>query len=109
MVAEASRPAQAGVPVVTAPAELDYTNAAGFRAALDTATRVSPVLVADMSETGFCDTAGLHALVAAHKRAVAVGGQLRVVTGGPSVLRIFAITGIDRVIPQYASLDQALA
>jgi anti-sigma B factor antagonist len=62
--------------------------------------------VVDMSRTQFCDTAGLHALVDAHKRARAEGGQ---VVGGDTVLRIFSITGLDRVIPYFSSLEQALA
>jgi anti-sigma B factor antagonist len=64
--------------------------------------------VVDMTRTQFCDTAGLHALVGAHKQALAQGGQLRLATSSPSILRVFAITGIDRVIPRFTSLDSAL-
>ena len=62
-----------------------------------------------MSRTQFCDTAGIHAPVAAHKRVRAEGGQLLLVTGGAAVLRILSITGLDRVIPSFSSLEQALA
>jgi len=62
-----------------------------------------------MSRTRFCDTAGLHALVGAHKRAGAEGGGMRLVITGPAVARIFAITGLDGVIPHFASLGEALA
>jgi anti-sigma B factor antagonist len=99
-----------GVPVVVAPEEVDITNAAGLRAALlEAAGLGSGRLVVDMSRTQFCDTAGIHALVEAHKRAGAGGGEVRLVTTGPAVLRIFAITGLDNVIPYFASLDHALA
>jgi anti-sigma B factor antagonist len=66
-------------------------------------------LVVDMSRTQFCDTAGIHALVAAHKRAEAGRGEVRLVITGAAVLRIFAITGLDSVIPHFASLEDALA
>ena len=66
-------------------------------------------LVVDMSRTQFCDTAGIHALVGAHKRAEAGRGEIRLVTTGAAVLRIFAITGLDSVIPHFASLEEALA
>jgi anti-sigma B factor antagonist len=99
-----------GVPVVRAPGEVDVTNAAGLRAALvEAAADGHGTLVVDMARTQFCDTAGLHALVAAHKRAQAEGGRVLLVMGGAAVVRIFAITGLDSVIPHVTSLDEALA
>lgn len=99
-----------GVPVVVVPEDIDITNAAGLRAALLEAAEHGPGrFVVDMSRTQFCDTAGIHALVAAHKRAEAAHGEIRLVTADPAVLRIFAITGLDRVIPHFASLEEALA
>jgi anti-sigma B factor antagonist len=99
-----------GVPVVTAPGEIDVTNAAALRAALlEAATRGRGAMVADMSGTHFCDSAGLNVLVRAHKRARAEGGELLLVVPATTVLRIFAITGIDRIIPNFSSLEDALA
>jgi anti-sigma B factor antagonist len=99
-----------GVPVVTAPEEMDITNAAGLRAALRQAAAYgNRTLVVDMSRTQFCDSAGLSVLVRAHKRAQADGGELLLVICGAAVLRIFAVTGIERLIPTFPSLDQALA
>lgn len=99
-----------GVPVVVTPEEIDITNAAGLRAALLEAAAHGPgTFVVDMSRTQFCDTAGIHALVGAHKRAEAGHGEIRLVITGAAVLRIFAITGLDSVIPHYASLEEALA
>jgi hypothetical protein len=48
-------------------------------------------------------------LLAAHKRAQAEGGELLLVIPAIAVLRVFAITGMDRMIPNFTSLDQALA
>lgn len=99
-----------GVPVVTTPEEIDITNATGLRAALlQAAAPGNRTLVVDMSQTQFCDSAGLHVLVHTHKQAQADGGELRVVIGGAAVLRIFAATGIGRLIPTFPSLAQALA
>ena len=99
-----------GVPVVAAPEDIDITNAAGLRTALlQAASLGSGTFVVDMSRTQFCDTAGLHALVAAHKQARAAGGQLLLVTHGAAVDRILSITGLDRVIPTFPSLEEALA
>jgi anti-anti-sigma factor len=99
-----------GVPVVTAPEEIDITNAAGLRAALlEAAVHGSRTLVVDMAQTQFCDSAGLNVLVRAHKRARAEGGELLLVICATAVLRIFAVTGIDHLIPNFPNLEQALA
>ena len=83
-----------GVPVVRALEEIDITNAGDFRAALLVAAeRGAGITVVDLSRTQFCDSAGLHALVAAHKRARMAGGKVRLVVSDPHVLRIFAISG----------------
>ena len=99
-----------GVPVVAVPEEIDITNAPDLRSALlEAAADGHGTLVADMTRTRFCDSSGLHTLLAAHKRAQAEGGELRLVIPSTAVLRVFAITGIDRMIPNFTSLDQALA
>jgi anti-sigma B factor antagonist len=99
-----------GVPVVAAPEEIDITNAPMLRSALlEAAVRGHGTLVVDMARTRFCDSSGLHTLLAAHKRAQAEGGEVLLVISGSAVLRVFALTGIDRMIPNFASLDEALA
>jgi anti-sigma B factor antagonist len=99
-----------GVPVVAAPEEIDITNAGALRSALLHAAADGPrTLVVDMTRTRFCDSSGLHALIAAHNRAGADGRQLLLVIPSAAVLRVFALTAMDRVIPNVTSLDQALA
>jgi anti-anti-sigma factor len=62
-----------------------------------------------MTRTRFCDSSGFSVLVAAHQRALAEGGGLRlVIPDGSRVLRIFTMIGLGRFIPRFASLDQAL-
>ena len=98
-----------GVPIVTAPEEIDITNAAGLQAALlDAAGPGSAMVVVDMSGTRFCDSAGLNALVTADRRARADGGEIRLVAVGEAVARVVALTGVDRVVAVYASLEDAL-
>ncbi|HEU5392066.1 MAG TPA: STAS domain-containing protein [Streptosporangiaceae bacterium] len=98
-----------GVPVVRAPEDIDITNASDFREALlAAAERGAGSTVVDLSQTQFCDSADLHALVAAHKRARAADGEVRLVVSDPHVLRIFAISGLDQVIPCHGDVGQAL-
>jgi len=97
-----------GVPVVAAPEEIDVTTVYGLRAALASAARGQATVVVDMTRTHACDTTGLHVLVRAHKRALAQGGELLVISS-PDVRRLFAITGLDRVIRHFDGLDEAVA
>jgi len=99
-----------GIAVVVAPEEIDITNAPRLRAALlDAGSRGRAAVVVDMSGTRFCDTAGLHALVGAHRRAQAEGSRVLLVVAANAVLRILAITGLDQALAHFTSLDDALA
>jgi anti-sigma B factor antagonist len=89
-----------GVPVVTAPEEVDITNAPELRSALlKAAAHGHGTLVIDMTRTQFCDSSGLHTLLAAHKRAQAEGGEVLLAIAAAPVLRVLALTSIDRMIP----------
>ena len=99
-----------GVPVVAAPEEIDITNAGKLRwALLKAAANGHGTLVVDMTRTRFCDSSGLHALIAAHKRAEAEDREVLLVIPSTAVLRVFELTGLDRMIPTFASLAEALA
>lgn len=98
-----------GVPVLATPDEIDLNNAAEMAALLEATAQGDGTLVVDMSRTRFCDSAGLHVLVRAHSRAQALGGELLLVRPATPVRRVFAITGIDRLILHFSRLDEALA
>ena len=68
-----------GVPVMATPAEIDITTAEQLRAVLLAATEQYRTLVVDMTRTRFCDSAAVHALIAARKRVLAKGGELGLV------------------------------
>ena len=99
-----------GVPVVRTPAEVDITTADQLRVVLLAAARGNATVVVDMTGTSFCDTSGLNVLVRAHKRAVAEGGELRlVVPSGGAVPRILTLTRLDLFLPCFPSVARALA
>ncbi len=66
-----------GVPVVAAPAEIDITTAEQLGAVLLQAAGAGQPVVVDMTRTRFCDSAGIHAVLRAHERAVADDGEVR--------------------------------
>ena len=96
------------LPVVPAPEEINVATAYELRAALASAARGSATVIVDMTRTRSCDAVGLQVLVRAHKRALARGGEVRLVISSPDVLQLFVITGIDRVISHFSSLDDAV-
>jgi anti-sigma B factor antagonist len=98
-----------GLPVVSAPDEVDVSNAGQLRSALLAAAAGHPTIVIDLSATQFCDSSGLSVLVGALRRAMAEGGEVRLVARTPGVLRILGITGVGSLFALYTSLEEALA
>jgi len=98
------------VAVVTLPEEIDVTIADTVQeellAVMDAG---AALLVADMSTTNFCDSAGVSALVRAFRRASASGNSMRLVVGTPAVRRVLSITGVDRLMDTFPSVAASLA
>jgi anti-anti-sigma factor len=96
--------------VVPLPAEIDAANIGLVEAALASALASRPaVLIADGTSTVFCDSAGIAALIHAHRQAAATGAQLRVVITGSSVRRILELIGAEQLLLVYPSLTEAQA
>ena len=96
--------------VITLPQEIDISNSEQVREELLSLLNRGPaVLIVDMAETTFCDSAGVNALVRAHRRATANGAEIRVVVASLGVQRVLAITGVDRLISVYPSVTASLA
>ncbi len=99
-----------GLPIIASPAEIDIANAHELCEALIAACDTEHcTVVMDLTQTLLCDSNALNVLVRARKRTAAGGGELRLVIRDASLLRVFAVTGIDRMFPIFASLPEALA
>ena len=111
MMSESSRVASGpGVQavVVKLPAEIDVSDHGQVRDALTRPLRNGrAIVVADASETTFCDCAGVRALARAHHQAIAAGVQVRVVVS-PAVRRILTLTGMGELLRTYPSVPAAL-
>lgn len=96
--------------VVALPAEIDITIADRVREdLLSVVNQGAALLVADLTNTTFCDSSGVSALVRAFRRAQADGGEMRLVVRAPAVQRVLALTGVDRLIDVYASVAASLS
>ena len=98
------------VAVVTLPAEIDVSNADMVREdLLSVVNQGAVLLVADMSKTNFCDSAGVSALVRTFRRASTSATSMRLVVSTPAVQRVLSISGVDRLVDVYPSVAASLA
>ena len=101
---------QGDVTVVTVAGEVDVYTAAQLRAALDEEVAAGHVeLVVDLDEVTFLDSTGLGVLVGRLKLVRNHSGWLRLVCSNERILRVFRITGLDKVFGIHSSVDEALA
>ena len=106
---EVDRP-EPGVVLLRARGDLDAYTAPGLRAQLHEATSgEAELIVVDLAEITFIDSAGLGTLVGAHRRMLERGGRLRVVRPPTLVARAFEVTGLDTVLDLRDDREQALA
>jgi anti-sigma B factor antagonist len=66
-------------------------------------------IVADLGRVDFLDSTGLGVLVGAHRRLGSSDGSLRLVCPHERLLKIFRITGLDKVFDIHDSVDNATA
>jgi anti-sigma B factor antagonist len=65
--------------------------------------------VVDMEKVDFLDSTGLGVLVGGLKRVRVKDGSLSIVTTQDKILKIFDITGLNRVFAIHPSVDAAVA
>ena len=66
-------------------------------------------IVVDMEQVEFLDSTGLGVLVGGLKRVRAQDGSLRLVCGQERILKIFRITGLEKVFSIYPTVEEAVA
>jgi anti-sigma B factor antagonist len=64
-------------------------------------------VILDLEKVGFIDSSGLGVLVSALRRAREKDGTVRIVCTRESILKIFRITGLDKVFPIFSDVAQA--
>jgi anti-sigma B factor antagonist len=98
-----------GLAIVELRGGIDLETAPTVRAVLLTALRrASGVLLIEMSQVSHVDSTGLGALVAAHRRAEALGREVGLVAPPRTVRKLLTITGLDRLFPLHDQLPPAV-
>ena len=100
---------QAGPLIFRMPPVLEAGNAARIGAELDAALMPGvTAVVADLTQTASCDPAGARMLARAQRRAILLDAELRLAGPPAAVREVLGLTGLDRMLPIYPNLAEAL-
>jgi anti-anti-sigma factor len=99
------------VRVIALQGELDLATAPRLCVRIDAARRGSlRRILVDLTTAEFCDSAGLRALIGAHREVVAHGRRMAVAAVADSAVgRLFALTGAAELLEIHQDCDAALA
>jgi anti-sigma B factor antagonist len=97
-----------GCAIVTVAGEIDISTVTPLRERLFEMAATGAPLVVDLEQVSFIDSVGLATLVGAAKRAATCGGSLQVASALPKIRELVHITELDRRIPLFHTLDEAL-
>ncbi len=101
---------QQGRSVLSVGGEIDVYTAPQLRQRLIALVEEgSQHIVVDMEQVEFLDSTGLGVLVGGLKRVRALDGSLRLVCSQERILKIFRITGLEKVFGIYGTVDAAVA
>lgn len=94
--------------VISVGGDLDVVGAPQVRSSImRTVADGATELIVDLSKVDFVDSFGLGVLVGALKRIRGVDGRFVLVLNEPRVLKVFEITGLDKVFDIADSLEAA--
>jgi anti-sigma B factor antagonist len=98
----------AGYPVVEVGGEIDVYTAPKLRETIVALVDAGQYhLVVDLERVEFLDSTGLGVLVGGLKKLRAHDGSMQLICTQERLLKIFRITGLDRVFTLYGSVDAA--
>jgi len=90
--------------------EIDFATGPQLKDAILEALVAGDVnLVVDLLEVDFIESTGLGALIGGHRRARALNGSLSLVCTEDQMLKVFRITGLDKVFTIHDTVEQATA
>lgn len=94
--------------VVTVTGEVDvYTSPSLKERLVEAADEGCTKIIVSLDGVGFIDSSGLGVLVGLLRRVKERGGKLVLVCSREQILKIFRITGLDKVFPIVGSVDEA--
>jgi anti-sigma B factor antagonist len=97
-----------GYTVLSPRGEIDFATGPQLKAAItDTLVAGRLHLVVDLLGVEFIESTGLGALIGGRRRARALDGSLSLVCAESSVLKVFRVTGLDKVFEIHETVESA--
>jgi len=97
-----------GYTILSPQGEIDFATGPQLKDAINERLIAGDVnLVMDLQAVDFIESTGLGALIGGRRRAHALKGSLRLVCTEEQLLKIFRITGLDKVFAIYDSVERA--
>ena len=97
-----------GIAVLKLSGEFDLHAVGGLEEAFDSVAARSRRVVVDLTEVQFFDSTALGLGLGLRRLLLSEGGRLALVIGGREALRVFQISGLDRIFTLAPTLEDAL-
>lgn len=96
--------------IVQIQGEIDHHCAAIFREKIEKEFQRNDAknLIFDFQYVTFMDSSGIGMVIGRYKNVLAYGGKTVVANANEKVAQIFQMAGLQKIIPQYQSLTEAL-
>lgn len=99
-----------GLTIATVLGDVDLRTAPTLRSeALEIIQQGHPRLALDLSQVGFCDSAGLSAIIGIWHAAQEAGGSLSLADVPDRLMRMLSMTGVVSLLPVHATTADAVA
>jgi len=88
--------------------EIDHHTADRIRHSVESrfASSDASNIIFDFAHVGFMDSSGIGMVIGRYKEAQKVGGRVYAINIGGGIDRIFEISGLKKIIPCFAGLDE---
>lgn len=93
-----------GLAIATVVGDVDVQTAPTLSSgALEIIQQGHPRLALDLAQVGFCDSAGLSAIIGIWHAAQTAGGSLSLAAVPDRLMRMLSMTGVDSLLPVHAT------
>lgn len=96
--------------IVSITGELDHHSAEYIRSKIDSEIIKSTTknIIFDFAKVNFMDSSGIGVIMGRFKNVQQLNGKAAIINLSPQVKRIFEMSGLLKIIPEYDSIDKAV-
>jgi stage II sporulation protein AA (anti-sigma F factor antagonist) len=96
--------------VVSPKGEIDHNNSAILRNEIDKEVKQRPIknIIFDLKALDFMDSSGIGMILGRYKLISGLNGKIMITSPQNSILKIINVSGLNKIIPIYESVNDAL-